>query len=175
VWVAAGDDPRGSLARTFTAEELREATEVFAVASHVPIDAERVLARITTEPIGAGKAVVSLSAPSAPQQVRAGEPFVAEVTLRNDGPVSLTSFVPNPIRFAYVWSNVDAIDDTEQAFATALGRSRIEPGSKRGSTRRYEIAVDAPRERGPHVLRVSQLQEMVQWFDVEVQLTIDVV
>jgi len=116
---------------------------------------------------------VSLSAPSAPQQVRAGEPFVAEITLRNDGPRPLTSFAPNPIRFAYVWSNGDVVD-AEQAFAAGSGRSRVEPVSQSGSTRRYGLAVVAPREPGPHVPRVTLLQEMVQWFDVEVQLAIDV-
>ena len=176
LWVPDGEDPRGSLVRPFDAAELQSATDVFAIASHAPIDTERVLERMTMVPLtGDEAAAIALSAPSAPQQVRAGEPFVVELTLRNDSARVLTSFAPNPMRFAYAWSAADSVEDMERAFATAPGRSRLEPASEPGSTRRYALGVVAPLERGPHLLRITLVQELVRWFDLEVQLITDVV
>jgi SAM-dependent methyltransferase len=174
LWVAASDDPRGSLAHNFSAEELRDTTELFLVASHSPIDAQSVLRRITTEADVDGAAAASLSALSAPSTVRAGKPFAVGVTLRNDGPVPLTSFPPNPIRFAYAWSRSGPDADHEEVFGASLGRSRIEPGLKPGSTERYALSVIAPPELGTHVLRVTLVQEMARWFDVEAQAAIEV-
>ncbi|HEY0394864.1 MAG TPA: class I SAM-dependent methyltransferase [Candidatus Elarobacter sp.] len=173
IWQAGEDDPRGALGRPFAPEDVRDATEVFAVASHQPLDAQHLLERITTAPVTAHDATVTLTRLSAPRAVRAGERFVAKVTLRNDTAAVLRSFSPNAVRFAYAWTGGDALAQPD-VWAGAPGRSLIEPPLEPGAERRYALAVAAPPDAGRRVLHVTVVQEMVRWFDVEVQATVDV-
>lgn len=164
-WAGTRDDPRGALARRLTAAELRESTDAFAIASHEPIDIGRVLERVT---MNAVEASVALSLLRSPRQVGAGEAFVAHVTLHNGGAETLRSFEPNPVRLAYAWLDADGV-------ATDAGRARIEPPAEPGATREYALAVVAPLQRGSRGLRVTVVQETVQWFDAAAEAIVDVI
>ena len=168
VWVGTNTDPAGSLARPFNVAGYRDAADVYAIASHRPIDRSQILARITSKPLAEENVVVSLHAPAVPARVQAGEPFVAEVTLRNDGAAALASFHPNPVRFAYIWSNGGG------TIGADTGRSRIAPRAEPGSGRRYGVGVVAPAQPGPYTLRITLVQELVRWFDANVELAVEV-
>jgi 2-polyprenyl-3-methyl-5-hydroxy-6-metoxy-1,4-benzoquinol methylase len=168
VWLGTAADPRGSLAAPLGIAGMRDATDVFAVAAHRPIDAAAILARITTPALMALDEFVQLSDAAAPPLVRAGEEFAASVVLRNDSGFTLSSFFPHPIRFADRWH---AEDGTEIGRA---GRSLIAPAAGGGTTSRYLVRALAPAQPGRYVLRFSLVQEFVRWFESTVDVRIAV-
>ncbi len=168
VWLGTAADARGSLAAPLGIAGMRDATDVFAVAAHQPIDAAAILARITTPALPALDEFVELSDAAAPPLVRAGEEFPASVLLRNDSGFTLGSFFPHPIRFADRWV---AEDGTEIGRA---GRSLIAPAAARGTTTRYPVRAVAPAQPGRYVLLLSLVQEFVRWFASTASVRIEV-
>lgn len=168
VWLGTADDPRGSLARRFTSNDARTATDVFAYASHRPIDAARLLSRITTGPLDIDDAAVRIRDAAAPLRVRHSEPFVAEVTLVNDSDATLTSFTPNPVRFAYLW-----LDEHGASVGDDRGRSMIAPAASPRATGTYAVRVVPPDRPGRFTLRLTIVQELVRWFSTRAELRIE--
>lgn len=169
VWLGTAEDARGSLARRFTVDEAREASDIFAYASHRPIDVASVLARITTNRIDVADETVRLDDATAPALVRPGEPFVAEVTLTNDSDAVLSSFMPYPVRFAYLW-----FDKRGERVGGDRGRSIVAPAARAHGSGRYALRVVAPDRAGRFTLRVTLVQELVRWFSSVAELAIDV-
>ena len=169
VWLGSATDPRGSLAQRLPVAALRDATDLFAVASHLPVDRARLLARITTDALAVAGDAVQLSALDAPAQVAAGRAFAATVTLRNDGAAALSSFFPYPVRFADRWL------DGAGAVVSAGGRSLIAPAAAPGSVSRYALRATAPATPGRYVLQVLIVQEFVRWFETAVEAVVTVV
>jgi SAM-dependent methyltransferase len=169
VWLGTAADPRGSLARPLAVAELRDASDVFAVASHRPLDRAALLARITTPALtGAGERA-ALHDLEAPPRVAPGAPFALSVSLRNDGAEMLSSFFPHPVRFADVW-----LDDGGRLVSDA-GRSPIAPPSQPGSIARYLVRATAPTLPGRYTLRVALVQELVGWFGAAAEALVEVV
>ena len=168
VWLGTATDARGSLASPLGIAGMRDATDVFAVAAHRPIDAAAILTRITTPALPALDEFVKLSDAAAPPLVRAGEEFAVSVVLRNDSGFTLGSFFPYPIRFADRWV---AEDGTEIGRA---GRSLMVPAAARCTTTRYPVRALAPVQPGHYVLRISLVQEFVRWFASTVDVRIEI-
>ncbi|MEA2720175.1 MAG: hypothetical protein QOJ39_2039 [Candidatus Eremiobacteraeota bacterium] len=169
VWLGTAADPRGSLATPFTRANARDASDVFAVASHAPVDPGELLARITMNALPEQRGTVTLSEPDAPARATAGEAFAAAVTLRNDTPFALKSFFPNPVRFADRWFTPDG------TAVPGTGRSLVVPAAAPGSQARYAVRAVAPEQRGRYRLRLSLVQEHVRWFDPAPDVEIEVV
>jgi hypothetical protein len=168
VWLSTADDPRGSLAREFTRDDARTASDINAVASRHPIDGAQLLARISTGRLDVDDAAISLSDASAPARVRVGQPFAAEVTLSNHSPATLSSFPPFPVRFAYLW-----FDERGASAGGNHGRSLIAPAAGPNEQRRYQVRVVAPEHGGRYTLRLTLVQEFVRWFGAYADATVD--
>ncbi|MEA2720187.1 MAG: hypothetical protein QOJ39_2051 [Candidatus Eremiobacteraeota bacterium] len=169
VWLGEGDDVRGSLARPFTTAAARSATDVFAVASHQPLDASALLARITTEPLDADESQVRLTDAYAPRRVVRGQRFVAEVTLHNGGDAPLSSFGPNPVQFAAVW-----LDGEHRPVDGDGARALVAPAARPCETGRYAVQVTAPDAPGRYTLRLTLVQEFVRWYSTAADLVVAV-
>jgi SAM-dependent methyltransferase len=168
VWLGSAADARGSLAAPLGIAGMRDATDVFAIAAHRPIDAAAILARITTPALPALDEFVELSDAAAPPLVRAGEEFSVSVLLRNDSGFTLGSFFPHPIRFADRWVAEDGTEIGRE------GRSLIAPAAVRGTTTRYPVRAVAPARPGKYVLLLSLVQEFVRWFASSASVRIEV-
>jgi 2-polyprenyl-3-methyl-5-hydroxy-6-metoxy-1,4-benzoquinol methylase len=168
VWFGSAADARGSLATPFTVAEMRDAADLFAVASHRPIDDAALLARITMPALREQDGLVELSLAVAPPRVRAGEPFAASVALRNDGDFSLASFFPYPVRFADRWLDESGTEVGESS------RSLIAPAAGPGTATRYPVRAVAPARPGRYILRLSLVQEFVRWFAPTADVPIEV-
>jgi hypothetical protein len=169
VWLGTAADPRGSLAQPLARAELRDASDVFAVASHRPVDRAALLARITTPALTGAAESASLHDADAPPRVAAGAPFAVRVTLRNGGSETLSSFFPHPVRFADVWRDADGRPVSDR------GRSPIAPPAQPGSSARYFVRATAPALPGRYTLRVALVQELVRWFGGAAETVVEVV
>jgi 2-polyprenyl-3-methyl-5-hydroxy-6-metoxy-1,4-benzoquinol methylase len=168
-WLASAGDPRGSLARRYGLAEARAARDVYAVASHRPLDAASLLARITTAPLDAGEDGVRLCELEAPARVVRGERFVAGVRLDNGGGAVLSGFGPNPVRFAYLW-----LDARGKLAGGDRGRSALWPAARPGDSARYAVIVTAPDEPGRYRLRLTLVQELVRWYATATGVALEV-
>jgi 2-polyprenyl-3-methyl-5-hydroxy-6-metoxy-1,4-benzoquinol methylase len=170
VWLGTADDPRGSLARDFTREDARTESDIFSYASHRPIEREALLSRITTERFEAADDTVQITDAAAPARVSAGRAFVASATLSNQSSVALSSFMPYPIRFGYLW-----FDESGASVSGGQGRSLIAPAARPDERRRYSVRVAAPDRSGRLTLRLTVVQEFVRWFSTCAEVVVDVV
>jgi 2-polyprenyl-3-methyl-5-hydroxy-6-metoxy-1,4-benzoquinol methylase len=170
VWLGTADDPRGSLARDFTREDARTESDIFAYASHRPLERSSLLSRITTERFDAREDAVEITDAAAPARVSAGTPFVAEATLSNQSAAALSSFTPYPIRFGYLW-----FDGSGASAGGSQGRSLIAPAARPDEQRRYSLHVVAPDGCGRFTLRLTVVQEFVRWFSTCAEVVVDVV
>jgi 2-polyprenyl-3-methyl-5-hydroxy-6-metoxy-1,4-benzoquinol methylase len=166
LWFADPERPAGSLAGGFDREAMCNARDLFAIASHAPIDAAAVRARLESEALGA----------VAPGQVRfdvvvaeidgntlrAAQEFTAAVTVHNGTPFVLKSIPPHPVNLCYHWlhegSGEVAVWDGE--------RTPVLPRCAPGASGAYTMRVVAPPAPGRYVLRVTLVQEQVCWFDL---------
>jgi len=169
VWLAGAEDPRGSLARRFTCAEARDAPHVYAYASHRPIDAAELVLRVTTERLDLPDDAVEISNATAPARVRSGAPFAAEVTLHNRSDAVLSSFMPHPVRFAYLW-----LDAGGARIGGDQGRSLIAPAALPHESRRHPVRIEAPQRTGRLTLRLTVVQELVRWFGARADLIVEV-
>ncbi len=169
VWLGDVGDARGSLARRFTAAHARNASDVFAVASHAPLDVAALLARITTDPIDSDDTQIRISDAYAPLRVVRGQRFFAELTLENGSDATLSSFAPNPVRFAAVW-----LDGRDRQVAGDRDRTPIAPAARPHESARYGLEVTAPPEPGPYTLRLSVVQEFVRWYSTAADVAVAV-
>lgn len=171
VWAGDAADPQGSLARKATPSELRSSLNFFAVASHQPIATEEIVRCLQMQPLsGLVQQSLQLEVAQFPAVVAVGEEFEVLVALTNHTGLVLNSYGPNPVHLTYHW-----LDETAQTYLVYEGvRSKLFPplGQRRecGRSGATPAATYPLRIRGLHVggcytLRVTLVQEAVQWFD----------
>jgi 2-polyprenyl-3-methyl-5-hydroxy-6-metoxy-1,4-benzoquinol methylase len=164
MWFADGGlrDPAAYLNRSPTVSEMRAASDLFAVASPVPIDrsaVSRVLRMDAAPSLGAGD--LSLVVVKAPAAAAPGGAFLVDVRLTNRSAVALRSYPPFPVYLSYHW-----MDGLTGEYAVFEGeRNPLFPASTSGGDGRYRMSVQAPAGAGTYRLRVTLLQEYVRWFD----------
>ncbi|HEY0394145.1 MAG TPA: class I SAM-dependent methyltransferase [Candidatus Elarobacter sp.] len=167
VWPATAEDPRGSLVRELSPAEERNARDVYAYASHREIDPSWLLPRISTERLDVADDAIRIANATAPGHVRPRDVFAAEVTLSNGTDAVLSSFMPYPVRFAYVW-----LDEDGNIAGGDQRRSSIAPVLLPHQERRYAVRVEGPERAGRFTLRLTVVQEFVRWFGTRADLVV---
>jgi SAM-dependent methyltransferase len=154
----------------------RSAPDVFAIASHSPISEAALRQALTTMPLrGPAPAALEIDPATRPARVTRGRDFEIEVRVRNDGAQPLKSLPPYPVHLSYHW-----LDATSREAVQFEGlRSPLLPFVRPGGSLSATVHVRPPPRSGPHVLRVTLVQEGVRWFDeqtdpVAADLEIDV-
>ena len=162
IWFGDPFDPGGSLLRTFGKREMTSATDLFAVASHSPIDLEGLRARLGTEalpPIASGD--LQLSVTAYPMRVVADTMFNVTLGISNSGSYALSSRPPFPVNIAYHWLD----SESSQIVVFDGDRSPLAPLLYPASKLSYNAGVRAPKKPGGYTLRMTLVQEGVRWFD----------
>src|ERR1700691_2340634 len=147
-----------NLERRFSVAEMRSAGDLFAVASHSPIDRRALLDGLAMRPISALKEV-SLVVRQKPASVPAGSRFRVQVRLLNQSGGELKSQPPNPIHLSYHCYSLNG----ELIVFDGL-RTRI-PVAKPGLAVNISMDLEAPAAQGRCRFRLTLVQEGVRWFD----------
>jgi 2-polyprenyl-3-methyl-5-hydroxy-6-metoxy-1,4-benzoquinol methylase len=161
IWFADAEHLGGSLLRRYSIAEMRNATSLFAIASHRPIDRQAIIALFRLQPLTQTQAQqISLKVLKAPRQVEPGALFVIEAALDNCSDVSLNSHGEHPLHLSYHWESLQA----ESVVYDGL-RSALTPSAMPRRQTQYSVQVRAPSEMGRFVLRVLPVQEGVRWHE----------
>jgi SAM-dependent methyltransferase len=152
------EDPFENLRRRFSKAEMRMAGDLFALASHSPIDLKALLKKMTMLPLTM-PLNLSLEALEIPASVGAGDRFRAHVRLTNNSSAELKSRNPNPVHLSYHWYS-------EHRHLVAFDGMRTPiPLTPPGCVRDISMHIIAPPECGRFMLRATIVQELVCWFD----------
>jgi 2-polyprenyl-3-methyl-5-hydroxy-6-metoxy-1,4-benzoquinol methylase len=164
LWFAGGElrNPAEYLMRKPGISEMRAASDLFAVASHAPIDPTAIANALKMDAARKLKqGDVALRILRFPDSVTPGMTFSVEVQLVNHSTVDLKSYPPYPVSISYHW-----LDSPTGQYVTFEGaRNSLYPALRGGTEERYEALVIAPTETGEFCLRMTLLQEFIQWFD----------
>lgn len=160
-WAANFGDLRGTLDMAATASKLEARTEVFAVASHSPVDPSELRRGISMEPLTpSDAAALQLEIVSPPRLTDPRGRFSATVALTNGGTTMLNSNLPNPFHLSYHW-----LDDNGRVVLFDGARTRLLPWLPPGASEHYTLVGTAPPRAGARVVRLTAVQENVKWFD----------
>lgn len=106
-------------------------------------------------------AAIRLTMEEAPQKLKAGARAFARVRLRNGTDVRLGAWRPYPLSWAYRWRKVGC-----DSFPVHVDeRMPVTPPVEPGLEVSRAIPLAAPAEPGLYVLRITIVQELVQWLD----------
>lgn len=100
----------------------------------------------------------------APREVLAGERFLVEASIVNEGPRTLFTAMPFPVFVGYRWlleadgAEVEALDERRHALPQPI---------LPGATLRLTIPLVAPSAPGAYRLRMTLVQEWLRWFDAD--------
>ena len=163
LWFADHDlsDPGRNLRQKFRLSEMRAAGDLFAIASHSEIDINSVAAELTMKAVSLEAGQIHLGVVQASELVKVGSEFTVEVYVSNRGPIDLKSNPPFPIHFSYHWFHADG----EECLIFNGRRTVLHEPLRRFSTANYQMVVESPTSPGRYLLRVTLVQEAVQWFD----------
>ncbi len=162
VWVGSPTDPAGSLSRRFNFDELTRAPDIYALASHAPLDLAKA-ARVLTMP-GLPDGVhdnFSLRLNEWPLAAAAGSSFTLAVSVTNNSAHVISSLSPHPVRLSYHWTTLSK----DRVIVFDGARSTLPFGVCPGETRVILAGIEAPREEGALLLSVSLVQEGCCWFE----------
>jgi SAM-dependent methyltransferase len=161
VWFGSPAEPVANLKRRFSIGEICAAPDLFAVASHSPIQIAKLVSEFCMEPLSESDLKrLGLTVRSYPTGVPVGSRFTVSVELRNDASADLKSADPYPVHLSYHWLG------TGGQYVTFGGeRTRLLPDARRGSSMAYALNVVSPNTPGEYILRVTLVQERVRWFD----------
>jgi SAM-dependent methyltransferase len=162
LWFGEPANMGGSLLRPFSRHELAGARDLCAIASKQPTDLDALRSRLQSHPLlPVWVREVRLSAIRLNRAVVGGSQVDVEVELDNRSPVVLCSAGPHPVNITYRWLRSDGTVVVQNGL-----RSTIGPPVVPGTRRRFTPTVIAPVESGSYLLRLTLVQEGVQWFDV---------
>jgi predicted O-methyltransferase YrrM len=150
-----------NLCRQFSVQEMRAAPDLFAVASHTHIPAEKLLSALRMEALSleaVGK--IRLNIVKCPSCIRTPGRYSASVLLENRTETDLKSLRPHPIHLSYHW-----LDAAGECVMFEGERTRLIPDARSQSPEQYEVSFDSPALPGTYTLRLTLVQEGVRWFD----------
>jgi SAM-dependent methyltransferase len=151
-------NPFDNLARRFSRAEIRAAGDLFAIASHSPIEIDALRARLQMRPVAMAPCV-EIRIVDIPETVEAGEKFNARVRLGNIGDTDLKSRPPNPVHLAYHCYSSDNETLVFDSMRTPI------PTLRAGASVESLMYLQAPGTKGVVRFRLTLVQESVAWFD----------
>ncbi|MEP6699448.1 MAG: class I SAM-dependent methyltransferase [Verrucomicrobiota bacterium] len=162
VWVGAPDAPAEGLLRKLSRNELIGAPDIYALASHSPLDLEgarKLLTQLRLPDSAVGQITIEMMSP--PSQMTVNVPVSVPVRVRNNSAVRISSMPPHPVRISYHWYDHPT---GELAIFEGL-RTRLPRPVQPGETRDLLTTVQPPEKRGDYRLEVMLVQEGCRWFD----------
>jgi hypothetical protein len=161
LWFADPELPSGSLRKRFRKTDMWGARDLFSVAGHSPIDSQAIRASLESDVwSGIDPINITLELRDGPDEVSPGQTFTLTVKVCNAGKTPLRSAPPDPVYLSYHWLS----EKTGEVVVWDGERSPLLPPCE--SSGAYPLCVVAPSSAaGPHVLRVTLVQEGVRWFD----------
>jgi hypothetical protein len=112
---------------------------------------------LPSEKMGAIAVVIN----KAPAAVGLEEEFVVTLAISNQSEFVLSGMPPFPVHISYHWLHSDG--QTVEVFDGV--RSPLRPLLAQGTTRCFDAKVVSPSRPGRYILRLTLVQESVQWFD----------
>ena len=163
-WFASPEQPEGNLIRKMSRHELAAARDLYAVASHYPIDKEDIIKKLApTPPLNLAQAKsIKLSAENTPIRLNKGESTEVNVGVSNESLIKISERLPNPIRVSYHWQDV-----LTGAVSVFDGERTIVGTLYAGQNRHISMKVVAPKFAGSYMLQLRLVQEGVRWHEGE--------
>jgi 2-polyprenyl-3-methyl-5-hydroxy-6-metoxy-1,4-benzoquinol methylase len=160
LWFATEGDMMGSLHRRFTIANMRQATSLFAVASHQPINLNAIKSSLCMEPLHESEVEkITLRCTETIGQMVIGERYHIKVILYNGSHQLLSSYNPYPLHLSYHWE-----DNTNGLSVIYDGlRTRLTPICKPHEEQSYDVLVKAPEIAGSYILKIVAVQEGIRW------------
>ncbi len=171
LWFGEPGKPVRSLLERMSHRELAAARDLYAVASHSPIDLQEIRRLFLSDPIALpALSGIELKICTIPTAVETGAVFSPLIEVMNGSQATLSSGQPNPVHISYHWLSAD----THDTLVFDGERSAILPPLHPGARRSFPVRVQAPLNAGDFLLRLTLVQESVRWFDMPpVNLAID--
>jgi predicted O-methyltransferase YrrM len=161
VWFGTPSRVGENLERKFSISEMRAAPDLFAVASHSPVSLGKLVAQMRMEALAkTDLAQIGLRVRAFPGAMQIRSQSKVSVELRNGTRKVLRSTAPYPVYLSYHWLGIDGKYVIFEGERTALM-----PDARSRSFSTYEMCVTAPDRPGTYLLRVTLVQERIQWFD----------
>ena len=162
MWFGTPSNPGGSLVRIFSKQAMRAAPDLFAIASHQPLSQDQVKSCLQMNPLPPIPAeAIGLIATDYPAIVNANNEFKVTLEITNNSGFAFNSYSPNPVHISYHWMDDEAT--TKIIFGGV--RTQILPPLNSTVKETYQVKIQAPKEEGNYVLRLTLVQELVRWFD----------
>jgi predicted O-methyltransferase YrrM len=150
----------GSLLRRFRIEDFRKAASIFAVASHSPIDRERLVGAFSMQRLPeTALQQILVRIRQFPDSAAPGQLFMVEVELSNGSNYSLSSQPPFPFHLSYHW-----LDESRNVHKFDGRRTTLTPHLGKQSTGVYRLRVEAPLQPGKYFFQAAPVQESVRWY-----------
>jgi 2-polyprenyl-3-methyl-5-hydroxy-6-metoxy-1,4-benzoquinol methylase len=161
LWFTDEQGMGGSLLRHFNIADMRRAHSLFAVASHTPIDREKLVNSMRMMPLDEEQAnAVSLRIQTCPNQVQASRLFAVEIELINKSSSRLASLQPHPIHLSYHWFDQDGRSIVFDGL-----RSALESPLSSNASATFSVQIKAPDSKGQFTLCILPVQEGVRWHE----------
>ena len=194
LWFGSPWEPAGSLARKFSKSELRAAPDLFAVASHQPIDLDQIRSALEMRPlpelaadtlsievsaadvahVGQAGSLRRVAQPASLRRLATGvQDIILPHNVRPGARLSLPVTLTN--RSGYELRSLPPnpvhlcyhwLDPINQKAIVFEGeRTRLYPALPGYGSEKYGVSIQAPWQRGEYLLRITLVQEGVRWFD----------
>jgi hypothetical protein len=172
LWFGDVGQPGGSLVQPYSRRELAAAPSLYAVVSASPVDLKQLQARLWMPPVRFWWRKLKLDLLETPAIAAPEATFEIQVQLTNHSRRTLSAYGPHPINFSYRWLDPDSRQTiVEEGQRTALfpplpGHPIRQTPDKLGyAAMRCSVRVQAPSQPGRAILRITLVQEGVQWLD----------
>jgi 2-polyprenyl-3-methyl-5-hydroxy-6-metoxy-1,4-benzoquinol methylase len=172
LWFGDVGQPGGSLVQPYSRRELAAAPSLYAIASATALQIKPLQARLWMKPVRFWWRKLRLDLLETPTTASPGQNFEIQVQLTNHSRHTLSAYGPHPINFSYRWLDPNSRQSiVPEGQRTALfpplpGHPIRQTPDKLGyATMRFLVRVQAPNQSGRALLRITLVQEGVQWLD----------
>jgi 2-polyprenyl-3-methyl-5-hydroxy-6-metoxy-1,4-benzoquinol methylase len=160
VWTTTLPDNLGSLCRSFSQEELIDARDIFAVASHSPVEKEILIFRLSQQKLNPAYLSVEISSKITSVRCSADDVFIITIDVMNRSRERFVSLDPYPINISYHW-----MDKEEHYMKFGLERTSIKIPLEPSEKREFTLPIKAPDIPGCYILQITLVQESNFWFE----------
>lgn len=168
VWGGTPEDPAMGLRRPFGHRDWREVSDLYAIASHEPVDLETAVRACQMAPLTCHEPSRSLGDllrlydVHAPETVHCGSVFDVRLDVENHLGQPVNCYPPHPVHLSYHW--LDAAGGRMVDFEGLRSKFvSVQPGE----TCACLMKVRAPSIPGEFRLSVTLVQEGIRWLDSE--------